>query len=107
MLRNQPRGEYKTAGKPSGDPIASALREGWEDYRQGVYSDEYDEWPQGRQINYEAGRRAAAALSKYLRRLPKWPERKPFESITMELSDEACAAFQAENILTAFQRSIT
>lgn len=110
-MRNQRPGRaYSQYGSQPvvGDPVVEAMREGWEHVRQDIRLPQpaYDKWDEARQLNYEAGRRAAAVLKPYLGQLPRWAKGVAFTSlIPVNISERAFADFETENALTAFRRA--
>lgn len=100
-MRNHTASNYRKAGTPEVDPMASAIQSGWEDYRLGrPYRVDFDLLDRDTQNNYEAGRRVAAALRRHMP-LPAWPIDKAFQEVMPPITAQAAADFTVENALTS------
>lgn len=105
-MRNEGQTSYRRTGVPASDPSAAAARAGYEDWREErLWPRDYETWPVPKQMTYEAGRRAAAVLSKHVGRLPMWPEDVTFAELFGHVSAAGVEAFLAEDAFTANQRA--
>ena len=108
MRHNQYGQQPVTSATPAGDEFTRLMWCGYEDFRAGrPYAADFDKWQVRDQINYEAGRRAAACLKPYMpgKRLPRWPEDADFNSIVpADIPQVAVDVFLAENALTERKR---
>jgi hypothetical protein len=77
---------------------------GYEDVRLGrPYTPDFEKWHPDAQVNYEAGRRSAAALMRHMPGaiLPTWPEHLDLTQVLpSRVSQEAVDDFEAEQLLT-------
>lgn len=104
-MRNEGQNTYRRTGVPASDPSAAAARAGYEDWREHrQWPRGYETWPVPRQMTYEAGRRAAAVLSKHVA-LPPWPEDMTFAELFGHVTGAGVEAFLAEDAFTASQRT--
>ena len=84
MRHNQRPVTPVLSATPAGDPMTRLMWRGYEDVRlKRPYTAEFEKWTPDDQMNYEAGRRSAAAIVRHFpgHVLPPWPEGVDLPSI--------------------------
>ncbi|MFO1080854.1 MAG: hypothetical protein U1E23_09540 [Reyranellaceae bacterium] len=82
---------------PKTDRQTSRMARGWNDAKAGrPFPRDYERWPQLDQINYEAGRRAAAAARAHQSRLPEWRPSDDSDAVERRCRRRAFQAAETE-----------
>ena len=111
MRHNQRPIDGTLSQTPATDVPTRIMWRGYEDVRLGLpIPPAFEKWDQPVQMNYEAGRRSAAALVRHMPSciLPPWPENMEFTAILpAQVSQEAVDDFMAEQLLTTRGKPVT